>query len=459
MESGPRGHGWKVGASVVTALALAWGLHHSSAATPWSPEPQPEKLAEAPLPPPTARVPARFGLGINEAISVPQRMLLSGELAGPALADRLAADAAHTTRLGARYVRGNTGAFPRTSWWASQAGAGGTADADVWVQAVQAAGLEPILMVSPWPGNRTANATETYVPADLEAYTRWVQQLVERYDADGIDDMPGLLAPIRYWEVDNEPDLKFTAPPRDARRRVPPGTFCYPEEAAAVLIATATAIRAAQPEAHVLNGGLFRPFTRSGQDYLREMLVVPGAAAAFDILSLHTYASDEHGDTLAKGIRAARAIAGDRPVWITETSVASDGGERWMNAAWQARMVATSVARAAAEGASVLLWHSLADPPVDRKTGFEHHSLLRTAPDGTVSDKPAAPVFRALADRLAEDDIRGARYDGTGAVRLSSGALLVYEGSRVTTSGGVSLTDGAAVAPGAQAEAPAWLWP
>lgn len=40
-----------------------------------------------------------------------------------------------------------------------------------------------------------------------EAYLRFVKAAVERYDGDGIDDMPGLKVPIRRWQVENEPDI------------------------------------------------------------------------------------------------------------------------------------------------------------------------------------------------------------------------------------------------------------
>ncbi len=405
-------------------------------------------------------LPARFALGINEAVSVPQKRLRAGDFAGDSLREHLDRDGQRAAALGARFVRGNTGAFPRTSWWAHTDDPGATDDTDVWVRAVQAHALEPILMVSPWPGNRTANYATAYVPTDMQAYTAWVGALVERYDGDGVDDMPGLRAPIRYWEVDNEPDLKFTTPPRDAVRHVPPGSFCSPREAAEVLLATSGAIRAAYPESRILNGGIFRPFAASGEAYLRDLLAVPGVRDAFDILSLHSYADDEHGDAYARGLRAARALAGGKPLFITETSVASQGDKAWMNEAWQARMVASVAARGAVDGARAVFWHTLADPPpTDRRLSFEHHSLLIGARDGSVREKPSATVYRALAARLAEDDLTGATQDGDGAVRLRSGATLLYEGAREAPTGGVDLATGRAIARGAAAHAPAWLWP
>lgn len=41
-------------------------------------------------------------------------------------------------------------------------------------------------------------------PQYREHFKRWVAAVVERYDADGVDDMPGLRWPIRYVEIGNE---------------------------------------------------------------------------------------------------------------------------------------------------------------------------------------------------------------------------------------------------------------
>jgi hypothetical protein len=424
-----------------------------------TPDPAPAK-DPVPAKDPAAGTPLPFGLGLNEALAVPQRSLHEGRFDADSLAKALHDDGVPTQDLGAHYVRGNSGAFPRSSWWASQHDDGASDDTDVWMRTVQDFGFEPILIVSPWPANRTANYTEHYLPDDMPAYLAWVQRFVERYDGDGVDDMPGLTRPIRYWEVDNEPDLKFTLPPMDAVRDVPPGSFCTPAEEAQLLIATSKAIRTAFPAAKVLNGGIYRPFADTGQSYLKALVAIPGVTDAFDILSLHSYAADERGDKFAYGIRAARQIVGDKPTWITETSVTSAGDKPFMDEDWQARMVAMSVGRAAAEGASLLLWHTLADaPPGGKHFGMTNHSLLSASRDGTITPKPSAAVYRNLSARLAADDILGASYDGDGAVRLESGAVLLYEGGRAAKNGGIDLRTGDAVKKGGTAAAPAWLWP
>lgn len=45
-----------------------------------------------------------------------------------------------------------------------------------------------------------------YKPNDSTAYKNWITAMVERYDGDGSDDMPGLTLPLKYWETINEPE-------------------------------------------------------------------------------------------------------------------------------------------------------------------------------------------------------------------------------------------------------------
>ena len=46
-------------------------------------------------------------------------------------------------------------------------------------------------------------------PCSDKKYENFLLKLVERYDGDGIDDMPGLELPILYYEISNEPELDF----------------------------------------------------------------------------------------------------------------------------------------------------------------------------------------------------------------------------------------------------------
>jgi O-glycosyl hydrolase len=361
----------------------------------------------------------------------------------------LASRAKEAAQLGARMVRGHTANYPYTSWYVLQKDPSRIVEMDRWVTALQANGLEPIAMVSPWPGNQTGNYTESYLP-DLDSYRRYVQQLVERYDGDGVEDMPGLRAPVRYWEVDNEPDLKNTNLPRDNTRNYDPSTFCTPSEYAKVLIASSQAIKAAYPEAKVLNGGPYRPAVAGTYTYMSEVLKVEGALSSFDILSLHTYADD--AQRLRDGIVAMRSLVPDKPVWITEISTPStpspESRER------QATLLLQDVTTAALSGASVLLWHSLGDPPGGRGKGY---SLTDMEGGQGFSVKPAGEMYQHLATILAAHDLNGATEEEPGHVRLRDGSLILTEGSMNAPTGGTNLRTGAEIPAGATASSPAWL--
>jgi hypothetical protein len=45
----------------------------------------------------------------------------------------------------------------------------------------------------------------SYMPVSAEKYRAFVKAVVERYDGDGVEDMPLLTNPVKYWQVGNEP--------------------------------------------------------------------------------------------------------------------------------------------------------------------------------------------------------------------------------------------------------------
>ena len=46
-------------------------------------------------------------------------------------------------------------------------------------------------------------------PCSMDNYKNFLLALVDRYDGDGNNDMPGLTKPIIYWEIMNEPEFKM----------------------------------------------------------------------------------------------------------------------------------------------------------------------------------------------------------------------------------------------------------
>ncbi|MSQ04267.1 MAG: hypothetical protein EXR71_20675 [Myxococcales bacterium] len=452
MTRSGRAPGLVVTAVLLVALSVAAGPWSAKAhAPPVATGPALEMPAAGPTRQPVSGL-QRFALGVNVGLAVPAKRRARMDRA--AVDSALAEDGALLRGLGATLVRAQNFGFPNASCLGLGRDAEALADMDSWVRAL-GTDLVGLGNVSPWPVVQTGSFTRAYLPRDLPAYERCVRGLVERYDGDGVEDMPGLAAPIRYWEIDNEPDLKNSLVARNSEVEYEPASFCTPEEYAAIILASSRAIRAAAPDARILAMGLFRPHAEQGQRYARDVLAVEGVPAAFDILSLHTY-HDDDGERLAAGIGAVSAMVPGKPVWVTETSVTTAGGEEV-----QARRVAALVARAAEAGAEALFWHTLVDPPQRRGPGdspFSTNSLL-VAPvtGGPPVDKPAAAVYRRLAARLAIADLRGAELSDVGAVRLRTGEVLLYEGARSARSGGVDLGSGTTIPPGAMATAPAWL--
>jgi len=82
---------------------------------------------------------------------------------------------------------------------------------DRFVKAYQAQGVNELVMAlkshSPWASVHVGwfgKQNPTPKPQFRKAYKEWVGAVVERYDNDGMDDMPGLLAPVRYYEIGSE---------------------------------------------------------------------------------------------------------------------------------------------------------------------------------------------------------------------------------------------------------------
>ncbi|MCB9741092.1 MAG: hypothetical protein H6741_29620 [Alphaproteobacteria bacterium] len=370
-----------VGLSTVGALRL---LEREPASAP-----RPEGMADSLM-------------GVNEAVAVSLKLIRDQGLEAAQLEPLFLEDAELTAGLGARWVRAHSAVTPDLNLHAHQLRGGDFSVADAWVRATQSQDLQVLMMLSPWPGNRTAQFTERYVVEDEAAYVAFVKSVVERYDGDGVEDMPGLRYPIRHWEVDNEPDLKNTQPPRGGPARE---DFCTPAQYAAVLRLTAAAIREADPEAVVLNGGFYRPMTRPGRAYMEAVFAEPGVLDAVDVISVHAYSSGPGLGRVSEAIRAGLAVAEGRPVWLTETSLPSAGEEAWLSEPWQADMLVRLYVEALRLGAQKVFWHTLADPPLGvgkKAPGMRHNSLMQADLEGARQDKPSALAYRRLATALAE---------------------------------------------------------
>jgi len=146
-------------------------------------------------------------------------------------------------------------------------------------------------------------------PSDWKGYLVWVEKVIERYDGDGFNDMPGLRIPVKYWEIINEPDLN--------------ASFLdfyngSPADYAQLLIKTAEVIRKADPEAKVLIAG-----AAGGNDgflnFYRQVLADKQTHKAFDIGNVHCISNDDYETfNVAPYQEMLKEFGLNKPIWVTE---------------------------------------------------------------------------------------------------------------------------------------------
>jgi len=249
-----------------------------------------------------------------------------------------------------------------------------------------------------------------YMPCDLDAYLAWLTATVERYDGDGIDDMPGLLYPIRHWEVLNEPEMQGPE-------------LCFfqeePEVYAELLRLSYGAIKVADPLAVVFPAG------QSGMhweatDYWRPILGDP--TVPFDVGNIHSIrCSDVQQDAAFWAPEYVRFLEENGreglPYWITEAQVGSVDRKDQLDDDQDARDLFVGTVIAFAEGADVIL-HVLANDPKGEKgqLAIGTFNLLGWTIGGFIT-----------AERIGSSNVRFELPDGRSIYALWSGARLPTE--------------------------------
>ncbi len=153
-------------------------------------------------------------------------------------------------------------------------------------------------------------------PVDWAAYEEWVTAIVERYDGDGQNDMPGLKIPVKYWEVMNEPDLSL--PDEFAGET---GLKFYTQDGksyAELLIKTSEYIKKADSGAQVLIAGAAGGDDRFLEFY-RPVFENNDAVGAFDIANVHCISNDDYESFNVEPYKIFLESFGiDKPIWVTE---------------------------------------------------------------------------------------------------------------------------------------------
>jgi hypothetical protein len=156
-------------------------------------------------------------------------------------------------------------------------------------------------------------------PCNLPAYRQFVSNLVERYDGDGNNDMPGLRAGIKYWEVSNEPTMQ------EGELIFFKGT---PEDYLEILKVTYEAVKEADPEAKVLHAGMAgAPESPELKGFWKDVYG-SGAEDCFDVANIHSIGSGGEGVYIMEMGKFLARYGIEKPIWITEVQYSEWGLER-----------------------------------------------------------------------------------------------------------------------------------
>lgn len=161
-----------------------------------------------------------------------------------------------------------------------------------------------------------AGKMDRYV--NLDAFATMLQTTVERYDGDGVNDMAGLTRPVKYWQLQNEPE----------------GADCgqFRNDVASFVEFMKrgySAVKAACADCKVMNGGAgLVDKTKNGGNFWWDYASL-GGKAYLDIIALHFNDGKSPGvqdvalfETALANIKDA--LGADKPIWMTEFGVVVD---------------------------------------------------------------------------------------------------------------------------------------
>jgi len=155
------------------------------------------------------------------------------------------------------------------------------------------------------------------IPCNYDDYQNFIIKLVERYDGDGVDDMPGLTIPIKYWEILNEPemhgvDMNFFKGNAD--------------EYVEIFNKTRNFIKEACPDCKILHAG-----AAGVQDYmLAYWEKIFSGKIDFDIGNIHFIKRTDLSTLNVKDFKALLQKNGlDKEIWVTEAEYESEDEIPW----------------------------------------------------------------------------------------------------------------------------------
>ena len=157
-------------------------------------------------------------------------------------------------------------------------------------------------------------------PCSMDEYKNFVTKLVDRYDGDGVNDMPGLVKPIRYWEIMNEPEFKMFFKGSE-------------DDFVEIFNFSSKTIKEKQKNAVIIMAGAAGMFPEN-KKYWKSAL--PRIKDNFDIANIHHISGPEgqcdrefwvdEFSSLLKSINI------DKPIWVTEAMTCGPPVKAYVNA-------------------------------------------------------------------------------------------------------------------------------
>lgn len=162
-------------------------------------------------------------------------------------------------------------------------------------------------------------------PEYMDEYAAWVQAVVERYDGDGLDDMPGLKCPVRYIEIGVE-FSSFEPEPVEDYLDMLEAAYAAAHAAspevivmhAAFLPGTAFADNPGPEEYEAAFAAVSSRIMYHTLDEIRAILDLPDL---FDAVNVHVLSAAEDVEAAAAWLRYEMDTRGyDKPIVISDTS-------------------------------------------------------------------------------------------------------------------------------------------
>ncbi|WP_028324841.1 BACON domain-containing protein [Desulfatirhabdium butyrativorans] len=299
---------------------------------------------------------------------------------------------------------------------------------DAFVKKAQAQGIQILALIHPYVSwDQTDKTDYNYgKPHDMDAFKAWVTAIVERYDGDGVSDMPGLLYPITYYEIGNEPEgVHFNG--------------SYPDNYQGFMEtvkAARDAARASSTEVKIVIGGTspiydntIDGFNSDVDIFWNNALGVMDATDCFDIFNFHFFVGEYTKDIkdyveFWKTKLSTYGLSG-KPMWLTETGTYSGAvtlseGAVWpeQSATYQAAWLVKHYAYALANGVNKLFWVFY----YSDQTDWRSHVAMVNIDETT--KKPVYYSHQQMAEKI--DSFSSAAqnaYDSSGGQNKTSGNI------------------------------------